>query len=301
MDLVIMAAGIGSRFGGLKQLQSIDDNNNFIIDYSIFDAVKAGFDHIVFIIKEELLDDFKSSIGNRIEKFVKVDYVFQDNKNIPDRYFVPKERVKPFGTGHAILCAKEKITGDFAVINADDFYGRDSFVVAAKFLKQNKKRDKYSLVGYKAENVIGNSAKEKRGVCKTDGNMLINIIESIIERKEDGTLFSTPIDIREGVGKPILNDRCVSMNLFVFTKDFLDALEKDFFEFLEKNKDDLSTCEFCLPTVVTNLIDKKFATVDVLSTTAEWYGLTYKDDVETVKTAIEDMVNKGIYTRNLWS
>ena len=300
MDLVIMAAGIGSRFGGLKQLQSIDDNNNFIIDYSIFDAIKEGFDHIIFIIREECLDDFKLTIGNRIEKHVKVDYVFQNNANVPSEYSIPEDRKKPLGTGHAILCVKEKITGDFAVINADDFYGRDAFKVAADFLRKNKNKDKYALVGYKAVKVIGDSQSAKRGVCTTEGDTLINIIESIIEKKEDGTLFSTPISKEEVKGETIENDRCVSMNLFVFTKSFLDNLEKDFFNFLKNNKDDLLTCEFCLPSVVTDLIDKKEATVDVLKTSAEWYGITYKTDVDTVKTAIQKMVKDGVYGQKLW-
>lgn len=301
MDLVIMAAGIGSRFGGLKQLQSIDKNNNFIIDYSIHDAIKVGFDHVVFIIKEELYEDFKLTIGNRIEKFVKVDYVFQDNKNVPDIFSIPKTRQKPLGTGHAILCAKSKIKSDFAVINADDFYGNDAIKVAGEFLKNNKDESRYALIGYDAINVIGNTEKAKRGVCKTEGNTLVNIIESIIEKRQDGSLFSTPIDESEGEGKQIQNDKCVSMNLFVFTKKFLDYLEDDFFDFLEKNKENLETCEFGLPTVVTNLITRKEVVVDVLSTSSQWYGLTYKTDVDVVESAIIDMVGKGIYKDNLWN
>lgn len=299
MDLVIMAAGIGSRFGGLKQLQPIDDNNNFIIDYSIYDAIKVGFDHVIFIIKEELYEDFKLTIGNRIEKYVKVDYVFQDNKNVPKSFSIPLERAKPLGTGHAIMCAKPKITGDFAVINADDFYGRNAFMVAANFLKENKDENKYALIGYKAINTIGDSGTVKRGVCTANGKTLLDITESVIEKKEDGTLFATPMN-KNKKPQAIENGQLVSMNLFAFTKKFLDYLEDYFVEFLEENKDDLSTCEFFLPTVVSNLIKEGKSTVDVLSTTAMWYGITYKSDLEVVKKAVQKMVDDKTYKKDLW-
>ena len=299
MDLVIMAAGIGSRFGGLKQLQPIDDNNNFIIDYSIYDAIKVGFDHVIFIIKEELYEDFKLTIGNRIEEYVKVDYVFQDNKNVPKSFSIPIDRAKPLGTGHAIMCAKPKITGDFAVINADDFYGRNAFMVAANFLKENKDENKYALIGYKAINTIGDSGTVKRGVCTVNGKTLLDITESVIEKKEDGTLFATPMN-KSKKPQAIENDQLVSMNLFAFTRKFLDYLEDYFVEFLEENKDDLSTCEFFLPTVVSNLIKEGKSTVDVLSTTAMWYGITYKSDLEVVKKAVQKMVDDKTYKKDLW-
>lgn len=299
MDLVIMAAGIGSRFGGLKQLQPIDENNNFIIDYSIYDAIRVGFDHVIFIIKEELYDEFKKTIGNRIEKFVKVDYVFQDATNVSKEYKIPSNRVKPLGTGHAILCAKPKITGDFAVINADDFYGADAYKVASEFLKTNKDQDKYALVAYEAINTTGRSGTVKRGVCSCEDGILTGIVESVIEKK-DGKLFATPITHENAIGEYIEDNKLVSMNLFAFTKKFLNYLQDCFNDFLETNKKDLSTCEFFLPTAVSNLIKAGKSKVSVLSTSAKWYGITYKEDLAEVKDAIKDMVEKGIYKNNLW-
>lgn len=299
MDLVIMAAGIGSRFGGLKQLQPIDDNNNFIIDYSIYDAIRVGFDHVVFIIKKEFYDEFKETIGNRIAKYIDVDYVFQGNDVAVGDYKIPEDRIRPLGTGHAILCAKPYIKSDFAVINADDFYGFDAYKVASEFLKTNKDQDKYALAGYEAINTTGKSGTVKRGVCSYEDGILTGIVESVIEKKDD-KLFATPITHENAIGEYIEDDKLVSMNLFAFTKKFLNYLQDYFNEFLEANKNDLSTCEFFLPTAVSNLIKAGKSKVSILSTSAKWYGITYKEDLIEVKDAVKDMVNNGIYKDNLW-
>lgn len=300
MDLVIMAAGLGSRFGGLKQLQAVDENNNFIIDYSIFDAIKAGFNHVVFIIKEELFQDFKNTIGNRIEKFVKVDYVFQNNKNIPSSFSIPSTRSKPFGTGHAILCAKDAISSDFAVINADDFYGRNAFEVAFNFLKNNTKENNYALIGYKAINTIAESGAVKRGICIHKQENLLDIIESSIEKDSSGRLLATPI-CGDSSSQIIENNQMVSMNLFAFSKNFLNYLDNYFLDFLNQNKNDLSSCEFFLPTVVSKLIKENKVSVKALQTTSRWFGITYKSDLEIVKTEIQNMKNAHLYPASLWN
>ena len=299
MDLVIMAAGIGSRFGGLKQLQPIDDNNNFIIDYSIYDAIRVGFDHVVFIIKKEFYDEFKETIGNRIAKYIDVDYVFQGNDVAVGDYKIPEDRIRPLGTGHAILCAKPYIKSDFAVINADDFYGFDAYKVASEFLKTNKDQDKYALVGYEAINTTGKSGTVKRGVCSYEDGILTGIVESVIEKKDD-KLFATPITHENAIGEYIEDDKLVSMNLFAFTKKFLNYLQDYFNEFLEANKNDLSTCEFFLPTAVSNLIKVGKSKVSILSTSAKWYGITYKEDLEEFKLAIQNMINEGKYPEHLY-
>lgn len=300
MELVIMAAGMGSRFGGLKQLEPVDDHGNFIIDYSIYDAIRCGFDKIVFIIKRENYEAFRETVGKRVENKIKTVYVFQDNSNIPNEYHVPEERIKPFGTGHAVLCAKNEIDSNFAVINADDFYGFKAFESASKFLQNNKDENTYALIGYKANNTFCSAKSVKRGVCGVENNKLTSIIESSLEKNENHEIIATPID---GSGKKpfkIENEQTVSMNLFGFSSKFVDYLEEYFYMFLDKNKEDLSKCEYFLPSVVTSLIEENKVSVDVINTDAVWFGMTYKEDKELVKSKINEEKLKGIYPENLW-
>ncbi len=300
MELVIMAAGIGSRFGGLKQLEPIDENGNFIIDYSIYDAIRAGFNKITFIIKEENFELFRSTIGKRVEKQIETNYVFQSTNNIPKEFNVPKSRTKPFGTGHAILCAKGTIHSNFAVINADDFYGYDAFKTIADFLRNNTNQNKYAIACYHAINTISETGSVKRGICKTENNKLKTITESEI-RKEKNCLFAKAIDGSEDIEHKISPDELVSMNLFGFTTKFLDYLDSYFISFLNEHKCDLSTCEFFLPTVVSSLIKENRVSVDVLQTTAKWYGITYKEDKDFVATSIKELVKNGEYPDTLWN
>ena len=223
MELVVMAAGMGSRFGGLKQIEPIDEDGNFIIDYSIYDAIKCGFDKIIFIIKKENYDIFKNTIGKRIENIIKTEYVFQENPKSS------KNRTKPFGTGHAVLSAKNKINSNFAVINADDFYGYDAISKIAEFLRQNKQENKYALVGYHAINTISKNNSVKRGICEIKNNHLVEITESLIE-KENNNLFATSIENNK-CKQIIQDDQIVSMNLFGFTPKFLDLLNDEFDKF----------------------------------------------------------------------
>lgn len=300
MDLVIMAAGMGSRFGGLKQLTPIDDNGNFIIDYSIYDAIRCGFNKVVFIIKQEHYELFKQTVGNRVEKHIKVEYSFQNNDNIPSSYPIPQERTKPLGTAHAILCAKDKISDNFAVINADDFYGYDAFKTVSKFLKENKVDNKYSLIGYKAINTIGENGSVKRGICITKNNKLKDIDESSIW-KDNGKLLAKPLDSGDDMTHEISPDTIVSMNMFGLTKDFLNYLDVKLFDFLEKHKNNMISCEFLLPSVIGELIKENKASVDILPTTAVWYGMTYKEDREQVVNSIKKLAEKGEYPTNLWN
>jgi len=300
MELVIMAAGMGSRFGGLKQLEPIDENGNFIIDYSIYDAIRYGFDKVVIIIKEENLEAFRDTIGKRIEKHIETKYVFQNNSNIPEEYNIPSSRTKPFGTGHAVLCAKDEITSNFAVINADDFYGNNAFEVVSNFLKNNNNPNKYALVGFEAINTIGESGSVKRGICSYTNGLLENITESSITKAEDGSLVAKAIDGSDATEKIIEPSTIVSMNMFGFTKEFAEHLDFYFKEFLKENQNNLETCEYFLPTVVATLIQENKVDVDVLSTTSKWYGITYKEDKDEVVRSIKKLADDGIYPKNLW-
>lgn len=299
MELVIMAAGMGSRFGGLKQLEPIDENGNFIIDYSIFDAIRSGFNKVTFIIKEENFELFRETVGKRVEKQIQTNYVFQNNNNIPKEFEIPKDRTKPFGTGHAVLCTKGTIHSNFAVINADDFYGYDAFKTVADFLKNNENQNTYALVGYHAINTIGESGSVKRGICKSENGKLKTITESVI-RKENGKLIAKAIDGSSDEEKEIALDETVSMNMFGFTTKFLEYLDSYFISFLNENRNNLENCEFFLPTVVSSLIKENRVTVDVLKTTAKWYGITYKEDKEMVVSAIKNLIETGVYPKNLW-
>ena len=300
MNLVIMAAGMGSRYGGLKQLDPIDKNGNFIIDYSIFDAIRCGFDKVIFIIKEENYNLFRDTVGKRVEKKVETAYVFQKNDNIPAEFNIPADRTKPFGTGHAVLCAKDEVNSNFAVINADDFYGYEAFKSAAEFLKSNTNEDNYALVGYKANNTFCNAKSVKRGVCGVEDNKLTSIVESSLSKNENGEIIATPIDGSGIEPFKIENEKTVSMNLFAFTPKFLNYLDEYFYDFLNKNRENLSSCEYFLPTVVTTLISENKVSVDVIDTDAVWFGMTYKEDKEIVKDSILKEVEKGIYPANLW-
>ena len=294
-----MAAGLGSRFGGLKQIEPVDSNGNFIIDYSIYDAIRCGFNKVVFIIKRENLEVFRNTIGKRIEKYVETEYVFQDlktGKNIE----VPETRKKPLGTGHAVLSAKSVVNSNFAVINADDYYGYDAISKIAEFLKNNKNETKYALVGYGASNTIIGSEPAKRGVCKCENNNLKSITESLITPEND-KLFATALQSENAEKLEIEKNTIVSMNLFGFTKSFMNHLDEAFENFLIQNKGNLETSEFFLPTVVSNLIAENKATVDVLKTSSTWLGITYKEDKDKVVNHLKSLAKRGTYPTNLWS
>lgn len=293
MELLIMAAGMGSRFGGLKQIEPVGPAGEIIMDYSIYDAIKAGFSKVVFIIKEENYELFKKVIGDKVASKIPVSYVFQKNDNVYELTGVKVEREKPLGTAHAILCAKNEIEGNFCVINADDFYGRDAFLKIAEFLKNNQKN--YALVGYEVEKTINNTGKVKRGVSVIKDNKLISLTECSIEL-QSGRYFATPL--LGGEAFEIEKTRLVSMNMFGFTKEIFAYLEASLKTFIEENKDNLATCEFLIPEVVSNQM-KLGMEVEVLRTSATWYGITYKEDKETIKSALKEMTEKGIYPEKI--
>jgi len=301
MTLVIMAAGMGSRFGGLKQIEPINKNGEFIIDYSIYDAIKSGFDKVVFIIKKENYDIFRETVGKRVEKHIHVDYVFQEIDALPEGYSVPEGRVKPWGTGHAILCCKDIVKENFAIINSDDFYGRDAFRVISDFLKQDHSQfsyQEYAMAGYYAKNTLTENGAVKRGVCQIKDKYLTGLTESEII-KEGNTLVATALETNEKF--TITEDTPVSMNMFAFTPDIFNYLEKRFPEFLDSHKHDIEKCEFLIPTIVFEQIEQNLARVEVLETTAVWQGITYREDKEKVVSEIASLVEAGIYPENLWA
>ena len=297
--LVILAAGMGSRFGGLKQIAPMGPNDEFIIDYSVYDAIEAGFNKIVFLIKEENFQIFKDTIGKRVEPHIHVEYCFQKNDNIPQGYSVPEERVKPLGTAHAILCCKDKVHEPFAIINADDFYGRDAFVKAAEFLERNEEvtPQLYGMVGYLVKNTITEFGSVKRGVCEVKNGKLDKLVESSVERI-NGTIIAKPLDGSKEFN--VDDDDMVSMNMLLFNPSIFGYLEEKFPEFFETNKDNMEKAEFLIPDVLFEAIRENFATVEVLKTTATWYGVTYKEDTPSVREALKKLVDDGQYPNHLW-
>ncbi len=300
--LLIMAAGMGSRFGGLKQIEPMGPNNEFIIDYSIYDAKQAGFNKIVFIIKKENYQIFKETIGKRVEPIIKTEYVFQENLSyVPSEYHQAlSTREKPLGTGHAILCAQKNIHEPFAVINADDFYGSSAFLEASKILDTlpQEKPYQYALIAYLIQNTMTENGSVKRGICQYDKNMLLtNIIESKIENKNN-KILATSLATNEEF--ELAEDTPVSMNLTLFTPSFFPYLEEKFLSFLQKNKQDLSKCEFFMPDALFSAIKEKYATVKVYKTTSKWYGVTYKEDTPKVKEALKNMHQNKEYPQKLW-
>lgn len=295
MTLVIMAAGMGSRFGGLKQIEPFGPNGEFIIDYSIYDAIKAGFNKVVFIIKEENYDIFKETIGKRIEGKIDVEYVFQDIKNVPDGVVLPADRTKPLGTGHAILSCKGVVDEPFAIINADDFYGRDAFMKAANFLKEDT--TDYAMVGYIIGNTLTENGSVKRGYCESKDGYLSNIIESSVYKEGDKVKVE-PLDGREVFYAEPTD--LVSMNMFCFKPDMIDYLDKRFMAFFEANKKDLSKCEYLIPDIVFERIENNDIKVRVVDTDAVWHGVTYKEDKEDLVNCLNTLISNGEYPNNLY-
>ncbi len=300
MDLVILAAGMGSRFGGLKQIEPIDKYGNFIIDYSLYDAKKAGFDKVIFIIKEENYEIFKDTIGKRVEDKIETHYVFQKLSLIPEGYSLPSDRIKPLGTAQAILAAKDVVSDKFIIINADDYYGSDAFKVAANYLNSlsSDSKGKYANVAYHVSNTMTENGSVKRGVLYFDkDNHLEHIVESKIE-KIDGNIVATPLE--KGKSSIVASDTLVSMNMFCFTKDIMYYIERGFAQFLDENKDSLNTCEYFIPTVVSDLITSNEASVTILPTKSIWYGITYKEDKKDVVNSINSLMKNGEYPKGLW-
>lgn len=300
--LVIMAAGMGSRYGGLKQIDPVDEHGHMIIDFSLYDAKQAGFEKVVFIIKKENEEIFKEVIGSRIAEYMEVAYVFQDLQNIPEGFTVPEGRVKPWGTGHAVLSCIDIVDGPFAVINADDYYGRKAFQVIYDYLASHEDDDKYryTMVGYRLENTVTDNGHVARGICTTNetGELIAIHERTRIEKHADGIAYT---EDEGATWTTVPGNTLVSMNMWGFTESILKELQKHFPAFLEKGiKENPLKCEYFLPEVVSGLLADGKATVAVLSSADKWYGVTYKEDKPVVVAAIRSMKDNGIYPEKLW-
>lgn len=300
--LVIMAAGMGSRYGGLKQIDPVDKEGHIIMDFSIYDAKRAGFEKVVFIIKKVNESDFKEAVGRRIENVMEVSYVFQELTNIPAGFEVPEGRVKPWGTAHAVLSAVDEIDGPFAVINADDYYGRHAFQAIFDYLTTHEDDSKYryTMVGYRLRNTVTDNGHVARGVCGLNAeNELVSVTERTrIEKRNGGIEYSeddgqtwTAIDV----------DTLVSMNMWGFTRSILDEIQAGFPAFLEEGlKENPLKCEYFLPAVVSSLLEEGRAAVKVLESEDKWYGVTYKEDKPVVVSAVQAFKDDGLYPKKLW-
>ena len=286
ITLVVMAAGMGSRFGGLKQIEPIGKHGEILLDYSVYDAVKAGFNKVVFVIKHAIEADFKAVVGKRIEKMVKTEYVFQETDALPEGFVCPADRVKPWGTAHAVLCCKDVVKEPFAVINADDYYGKSAFMKTADFLKTN--HSDYCMTGFRLVNTLTENGYVSRGVCEIENGEL----KSVTERTK---IMNCKYTEDDGESWTALEpDTVVSMNLWGFMPDLFDYAENGFTEFLNKNIN-TPKAEYYLPSVVSGLIASGEKKVKVLIAEDKWYGVTYKEDKQMVCDAINKMTENGLY------
>jgi NDP-sugar pyrophosphorylase family protein len=297
--LLILAAGIGSRYGGLKQLDQVGPSGETIIDYSIYDAIRTGFGKVIFIIKEAIENDFKEAFVERLKDKITIDYVFQETWMVPEGTRIPDNRSKPWGTGHAVMMAEGKINGPFAVINADDFYGRRAFETLADYYRDwtPERATDYCMAGYRLTNTLSEFGSVSRGVCMPDSNsFLVDVAERThIERLASGIAYKN----EKEKYVPIPGDSIVSMNFWGFTPSFFGFLNTGFDTFIKQNACDLKA-EFYLPGVVNELIKAQQATVRILPCNEKWFGMTYKEDRETVVKSIRQLIRMGVYPENLW-
>lgn len=296
--LFVLAAGMGSRYGGLKQLDGLGPNGETIMDYSVFDALRAGFGKIVFVIREDFADDFKRIVLSKYSDKIPCEVCFQAIDKVPEGCTYSPERTKPWGTNHAVLMAKDLIKEPFAVINADDFYGKESFEVLAKFLVEvNGKQNEYCMAGYRVGNTLSENGSVSRGVCQTDVcGFLTDVVERThIERINGEVVYKD----ENGNNVVIPEDTPVSMNMWGFTPEYFAYSEQAFKAFLQANGQEMKT-EFYIPTVVNDLIVSKKATCKVLDTPAKWFGVTYADDREGVVRKIQDLIAAGVYPHKLF-
>ena len=299
--LIIMAAGMGSRFGGLKQIEPISGQGEIILDFSLYDALMAGFKKAIFVIKRENEEDFRRIIENKAGKHMEVMYAFQDIDDLPSGFKPPDGRMKPWGTAHAVFAARKLVQGPFAVINADDYYGPGAFQTIYEFLQtaQDDKTYKYCMVGYPVENTLTENGYVSRGVCMTSKE---NYLTEITERTNIGWMKDKIVYTdEEGINTELQRGTVVSMNFWGFTKSMMDEIEKGFPEFLNKAlMENPLKGEYYLPGVVDRLIREEKARVKVLKSTDRWFGVTYKEDKESVVNALQSMKDKGVYPEKLW-
>lgn len=300
--LVIMAAGIGSRYGGgIKQLEKVGPSGEIIMDYSIYDAIEAGFNKVVFIIRHDLEKDFKEIIGSRIEKQVEVEYVYQELDKLPVGFKTPEDRIKPWGTGQAVLCCKGVVNEPFAVINADDYYGKEAFVKVQKFLSNvdnNSKENEFCMAGFVLGNTLSDNGIVTRGVCNVDESDYLSNIEETFGIEKQGDVAVG----KDGNGNPvtIALDSSVSMNMWGFTTNFLYELESGFVSFLQGIEENNRKAEYLLPNVVGKMVEENRAKVKVLKTNDKWFGVTYKEDKQLVVDSILELIAQGKYPKKLF-
>jgi UTP-glucose-1-phosphate uridylyltransferase len=298
MTLVVLAAGIGSRYGGLKQIEAVGPHGAIVIEYSVYDAIRAGFDRVVCVIRRDIEADFRSLVAARFEKHIPVDYVFQDLNDLPSGFSLAADRVKPWGTGHAVMACRNHVKSPFAVINADDFYGRRSYEVLGQFLKGvSPDSGNYSMVGFTLRNTLSEHGHVARGVCEVDGQGLLKRVQerTNIERTETGVRYAAA----QGGWVSLTGDEVVSMNMWGLTPSLFGHLESEFPLFLQKNAANPKS-EFFLPTVVDGLVGAGKASVKVLSTPEHWFGVTYPQDKSVVVEGLRHLVEKGVYPEKLW-
>jgi len=299
--LVVMAAGIGRRYGGLKQIDPIGPHGEIILDYSVYDALRAGFESVVFVINREIEQAFRERVGSTIERQVETRYVFQELEDVPDGCDVPTDRQKPWGTGHATLSCRDVVGSPFAVINADDFYGRSSFQTLCDYLKGAHDRSgvyNYCMVGYVLENTLSTHGHVARGVCEVDAEgFLVDIHERTRIQRLDGNIKYTENGAK-WIELPA--ESVVSINMWGFTPSLFGELEARFAQFLRRNRANIQEAEFFLPDVIGELVKENVARVKVLSTDERWYGITYQQDKPRVKQAIRALIRQGVYPEQLW-
>ena len=294
--LFVLAAGMGSRFGGLKQVTPIGPSGETIIDYSIYDAIRSGFGKVVFVIRNSFADAFREKFDSLLDGRIAVDYVFQELEYIPEGFVIPEGREKPWGTGHAILMGKEAIKEPFAAINADDFYGFNALKVMADFLKHSENKTEYAMVGYRLNKTLSDFGSVSRGICEMDKNdYLMEITERTSIRKTDSGILMNV----DGSDVPLAGDELVSMNIWGFKPSLFDFLEEEFIQFLKSKGKELKS-EMYIPSVVFDLIQTKKASVKVLKADSPWFGVTYQEDHPLVVGKINALIKKGDYPRNLW-
>lgn len=297
-----MAAGMGSRYGGLKQIDPVDEDGHIIMDFSMYDAKRAGFEKAVFIIKEENEADFRKAIGDRVSEYMEISYAYQKLDNLPAGYQIPEGRVKPWGTAHAVLSCIEQVEGPFAVINADDYYGVEAFRLIYEYLTthQDDEKYRYTMVGYLLGNTMTDNGYVSRGVCVTnDRRELVSVTERTrIEKRDGGIAFS---EDGGGTWTSLPAETVVSLNMWGFTKSILEEIRDGFPAFLDEGlKNNPMKCEYFLPAVVSRLTSEDRASVAVLKSHDKWYGITYKEDKPMVVQAIQKMKEEGIYPQHLW-
>lgn len=296
--LFVLAAGMGSRYGGLKQMDGLGPNGETIMDYSIYDALRGGFGKIVFVIRESFDEEFREKIVSKYKNHVPVEVVYQELDNLPEGFSLHPDRVKPWGTNHAVLMGKDVIKEPFAVINADDFYGKESFAIIAEFLKTIEgKQNHYCMVGYRLRNTLSESGSVARGVCETDQNgFLTSIVERTHIERVDGVIKYKD---SENYWFDLSENTPVSMNMWGFTPDYFEYSEKYFIKFLEENQHNIKS-EYFIPLMVDHLISTKTADVKVLDTPSKWFGVTYSEDRPSVVAKLQELVDKGEYPSPMW-